>query len=84
MLGENMVYLHSENENINDVNTTNWWFTADVIHSDFVGSDSENVVAMNSTNVWRDLELTWPSEEATDNTGNIVVFANFKDSNETK
>jgi hypothetical protein len=82
--GENMTYLHSEHENTTGFVQPAWWTTADLTHSDFVKADVDNVVAISQSTVWRDLDLAWPEEPTSNNTGNVVVFANFKQNNETE
>ena len=82
--GENMTYLHSEHENTSGFVQPVWWTTADLIHNDFEAADSDNVVAIPQSTAWRDLELAWPDEPTGDGSGNIVVFADFKQTDETE
>jgi hypothetical protein len=86
--GEYMTYLHSEDENVVGFVQPEWWTTPDLIHSDIVAVESEKIVSMPSGTSWRDLEMAWADvitdEPESDNTGNIVVFADFKQPNETK
>lgn len=83
-LGENIVYLHSENE-ITDVEIIpEWWTSTDTVHSEYVSLNVDKIVPMHANTVWRDLGLLWPGTETLTETGNIVVFQNFKPSNETK
>lgn len=83
--GENMTYLHSEHENTIGFKQPDWWTAPNLIHNDFESSDSDNVVAISPAEIaWRDLDLAWPNEPVQDNTGNVVVFANFKSPDETE
>ena len=82
--GENMTYLHGEFENTSGYVQPAWWTTPDLTHSDFVPVDSENVMAIPQSTAWRELELAWPDEPAVDAPGNVVVFANFKQTDETE
>jgi hypothetical protein len=86
--GEYMTYLHSEDENVVGFVQPEWWTTPDLIHSDIAPTESEKIVSMPSGTSWRDLEMAWADvitdEPESDNTGNIVVFADFKQPNETK
>ena len=82
--GENMTYLHGEFENTSGYVQPAWWTTPDLTHSDFVPTDSENVMAIPQSTAWRELELAWPDEPAVDAPGNVVVFADFKQPNETE
>jgi hypothetical protein len=83
MLGENIVYLHSDNEHTDVEFFPDWWTTVDPVHNDYIALDMDKVVTMHATNVWRELDLSWPNSETTTETGNIVVFADFKP-NDTK
>lgn len=83
-LGENMVYLHSDNETTDIGTIPDWWMTADTVHNDYVLPDADKIVAMRATNVWRELDLTWPETAVTAETGNVVVFRDLKPNNETK
>jgi hypothetical protein len=80
--GDALVYLHGENETSEDLIQPDWWSSTDLTHSDFVPVESDKVLSIPQS--WRDLELDWPKEPTADNTGNIVVFADFKQSDETK
>ena len=82
--GENMTYLHGEFENTSGYVQPEWWTTPDLTHSDFVPMDSENVLAIPQSTAWRELELSWPDEPALAAPGNVVVFADFKQPNETE
>ena len=83
-LGENIVYLHSENE-ITDVGEVpDWWISADTAHNDYVSLDTDKIVAMPGNTVWRELDLVWPGSEISTETGNVVVFLDLKPCNDTK
>jgi hypothetical protein len=84
MLGENMTYLHSDNENTDIEYTPEWWLTSDTVHSDLAWIDVDKIVNMHTNNQWRELDLSWPESETSTATGNIVVFADFKHTNDTK
>lgn len=87
-MGEYMVYLHSEEENTVGYVQPNWWTTADLIHSDFVLDNSDNVVSIPQVTEWRELDLAWTDDLDVDldddSSGNTVVFADFKKSDDTK
>lgn len=82
--GENMTYLHSDFENTIGYEQPAWWTDPGLAHSDFVSPDAENIVSMSQNTVWRDLELNWTDLPTTDDTGNVVVFADFKRPDETE
>ena len=75
-LGDHMVYLHNDQENTEDIEMPAWWTSPDLVHCDLslLNNDS-NTVPLHSA-IWRDLNLAWPEEQVTQETGNIV-FADF-------
>jgi hypothetical protein len=81
-LGENMIYLHSENENTDIPEYPDWWMSPDPSHCDVNMLGTGKVVAM-PDRAWRDLSLAWPTLNDSEQTGNIVVFDTFKN-NEPK
>ena len=84
VMGENMTYLHCDNEHTDIAYTPEWWTTEDPTHSDYVLLDADKVVTMHSSGAWRELDLTWTESEPAAETGNIVVFADFKSTDDTK
>lgn len=83
--GANMTYLHSDFENTSGYKQPDWWTSADLTHSDFVlNNKSEKVLSIPTSTDWRELELAWSDESSSDSPGNVVVFADFKQPNETK
>jgi hypothetical protein len=83
-MGENMAYLHSENEITDEVVGPDWWTTADLVHCDINLIDPDKVVILHQSSVWRDLDLAWPNNDSAEESGNTVVFADFKSSDDTK
>lgn len=83
-LGENITYLHSDFEDSLGFEQPAWWNTADLVHSDLLPADGDKVVSLSQNTPWRDLELTWSETSPEGDTGNVVVFANFKQPNETE
>jgi hypothetical protein len=81
--GDGVIYLHGENETSDDIQQPDWWSSPDVVHSDVL-SKTENVVNMLPLNTWRDLNLAWPESPNAVDTGNTIVFADFKSSNDTE
>lgn len=82
--GENMTYLHSDFETTSGYEQPDWWTSPDLTHSDIVSADSEKIVSMSQGAAWRDLEMSWADVSDSKATGNIVVFADFKRTNETE
>jgi len=83
-VGEYMTYLHSEEEHTVGYIQPEWWDTADLTHSEVELINSDNVVAIPQATAWRELDMAWTDDEAGDESGNVVVFANFKKPDETK
>ena len=87
-LGEGLVYLHGENENVTDIRVPSWWNTPDLEHCDSELINTDKVVAMHHASVWRELDLQWPGIEDNsdydDEEENTVVFADFKRPDETR
>lgn len=84
MLGENMIYLHSDNEHTDIGDPPNWWGSSEPVHSDYVLLQADKIVTMHANTAWRELNLCWSESNTTTETGNIVVFRDFKPDNETK
>jgi hypothetical protein len=85
IMGDSMSYLHSENETTEDVVRPDWWASTDLVHCDTNLIDPDKVVMLHQSSVWRDLDLAWPDVDDGENaTGNTVVFADFKSSDDTK
>ena len=86
VMGENMAYLHSENEMTENVVRPDWWTSTDLVHCDTNLIDPDKVVILHQSSIWRDLNLAWPDVEveSIEETGNTVVFADFKSSDDTK
>ena len=83
--GGNMTYLHGEFESTSGYEQPDWWTSPDLTHSDFVPpDDSEKVLSIPQTTSWRELELAWADSDTSNNTGNIVVFADFKQPDATE
>jgi hypothetical protein len=82
--GEHMTYLHSEHETVSGFAQSAWWTTADCIHSEFGPINFDNVVAIPQATSWRDLDLAWADQTEASDTGNVVVFADFKPTNDAE
>ena len=77
VLGDSMVYIHSENETADNLVIPDWWMTPDLVHCDTDLIDNDKVLAIHQTGAWRELDLGWIDTVQPDQTGNIV-FADFK------
>ena len=75
-LGDNVRYLHSDQESLGPCDTPGWWYDAGPTHSNFkptVGG-KRRVVKLNRTPSWRDLKLNWSDSEPVPTNSNTVVF----------
>ena len=81
-IGDNMFYIHSENEITSEFAMPTWWTSPDLVHYDIELIDQEKVVALHRSGEWRELDLAWPDDKETES-GNTIVFANFS-KDETK
>ena len=77
VLGDSMVYIHSENETAENLVIPDWWMTPDLVHCDTDLIDNDKVLAIHQAGAWRELDLGWIDTVQSDQTGNIV-FADFK------
>jgi hypothetical protein len=82
-LGDGIIYIHSQEENVDDLAIPEWWSTSDLIHCDATLLDTDEIVTLANLTIWRDLELEWPDNDDTTNE-NTVVFADFKIADEAK
>ena len=75
VLGDNVWYLHDEEDSPGPFATKGWWDDSSTQHETIETEPvSDNVVKVISTG-WYELGLDWP--EQTTPTGNTVVFGNF-------
>ena len=83
-LGEYMTYLHSDEENTVGYVQPEWWTAADLTHGDFAVINSDNVVSIPQATAWREIDLGWPDDLKDADSGNVVVFADFKKPDDTE
>lgn len=89
-LGDGLIYIHGEHENIDDIDIPEWWDSVDLAQCDVDLINSDKILTMHKNSIWRDLDLRWPDieditpEEEDSESGNTVVFADFKKLDETK
>jgi len=73
-LGDGLVYMHGEHENVDELAVPDLWKSVDLVHCYTELIEPDEIVTLADLNVWRDLNLDWPSEEEESETGNTVVF----------
>jgi hypothetical protein len=83
-MGENMTYLHSSMEQTDITHQPDWWQAADPIHCDPDLIDTDKVLNLPKASLWRDLDLAWITPDSAEDTGNTVVFADFKKCDDSK
>jgi len=75
-LGDNVCYLHDEEDPIGPFHQTGWWHDATAIRTKNSPTDTKtNIVKIKHKN-WREFGLEWPKTESKD-AANTVVYANF-------
>lgn len=72
--GEDMVYLHSFDENIGPFSANGWWNDAKLIYNN-IHEHHDNIVPLSQVTPWKDLGLDWEETQPQDSK---VVFADFK------
>jgi hypothetical protein len=83
-VGEYMVYLHSDEEHTVGYVQPDWWDTADLTHNEIALANLDNVVAIPQATAWGELDMAWTDAISGEESGNVVVFADFKKSDETE
>lgn len=74
-LGDQVWYLHSEEDGLGPFAESGWWSLPSIQHETIEHEPvSQNVVKVTTTG-WQDYGLEWPDEVK--HTANTVVFANF-------
>jgi hypothetical protein len=78
-LGENIVYLHNDEEQLGPLSETGWWQDSNTSHCDRQLISTDKVVAMNFDRSWRELNLQWQKENniIDADSDNKLVFADF-------
>ncbi len=79
-LGENIVYLHNDDEQFGPLSTAGWWQDSDASHCDCQLISTDKVVTMKFNRSWRELNLQWTQESAVVDADldNKLVFADFQ------
>jgi hypothetical protein len=79
-LGENIAYLHDDDEQLGPLSDTGWWRDSDASHCDRQLISTDNVVTMNFNRSWRELNLQWTQESSVIDVehDNKLVFADFQ------
>lgn len=83
--GENLVYLHGEEEDSGVAQLEGWWRDADMSHYDpAIFNTGGKVVSLPYAKQWRDVGLSWADEDDSivfePAATNTVIFSDFSDS----
>ena len=78
-LGENIVYLHNDQDAQGPFADAGWWSEPDAVHCDLTLFDHEKIVDLHHlVTGWKDLGLSWDNSISINiNDDNKVVFADF-------
>lgn len=79
--GEDMVYLHSVDENIGPFAADGWWNDARPKCANYGQGQGSNIITITRAPEWKDVGLDWHQEDQPSST---VVFADFKKDHETE
>jgi hypothetical protein len=79
-LGENISYLHDNEEQLGPLTLAGWWHESDASHFDQQLIANDNVVAMRSNHSWREVNLHWHEQSSITEVDpdNKLVFADFQ------
>lgn len=76
-LGDNIVYLHCDDEAQGPLADAGWWNNNDTAHCDLTNLESK-VVDIQQIMAWKDLNLAWENDTVNNNDqDNKVLFADF-------
>jgi hypothetical protein len=73
-LGDNIVYMHCEEESVGPFDHVGWWTQSDLVHCDNELFDGGNVVVINTQRGWREVDLDWPDANINKENDNTVIF----------
>lgn len=79
VMGDGMIYLHAEQENLGPFEEPGWWNSPDLLHYDSKLLADDKIMNLNRNALWRELNLAWPEDTVTDtsDTGNTIIFTDF-------
>lgn len=73
--GDNMIYCHSDQENLGPFVDNGWWNDPRPKHAVLTIGDGSNVIKLAKTPDWKELGMSWHNTAQDSDT---VVFADFK------
>lgn len=78
-LGDNIVYLQNDQEEIGPFAEAGWWQESGTENCDYKYLDNNGIVALQYHKSWRELGLDWPDSGVDISDGdNKLVFADFQ------
>lgn len=75
-LGDNIWYVHSDDENQGPMDQAGWWQESDTSYCDLNLMIDQKIINLQPKQSWDDLDLNW-SEQKTVAQDNKLVFADF-------
>ena len=77
--GDDVIYEHDLSESVAPFDQPGWWIQPTPVCESETQQDIEpNLFVLSSTNHWRDLGLEWIGDVDKADTGNVLVFTEFK------
>jgi hypothetical protein len=80
-LGDEITYIHGDDEDLGPYAQDGWWHDCNLVHYDNKITETDNIMSLNTSSSWRDLSLQWPVDEEDaeqyEDTSNTIVFGNF-------
>jgi hypothetical protein len=77
-LGDNVWYLHNDQESVGPFGQPGWWQDATPVHTNYQAiNKKKDVVKLNLNTTWHSIGLEWDDVEPMDTDNNTVVFAKF-------
>jgi hypothetical protein len=78
LIGENIIYIHNENEGVNFANRPDWWSAPDLVHCDHDLLNNDKILTIHQNNTWKNANLNWNDNPSDSTSASTVVFADFK------
>jgi hypothetical protein len=77
--GDDVIYEHDLSESTAPFDQPGWWTQPTPVCETETQQDTEtNLFVLSSTNLWRDLGLEWIGDVDEADTGNVLVFTEFR------
>ena len=77
LLGGDMCYMHTYNEELDIDDAPDWWYSSGPSWISTAGSQDSNVIALTRSITWEELDLLWEDERGPDQEYEIVFEPDF-------